>query len=331
VRIIYLKARRIHATTGTAAEMFHATAVSGGVHTVVLAHDSPSTEKIFSIYQRFWEDYRPLGGLLQLRRAGALQDRLYFACGDDERSSFIQVHTAGNTNFGRSFRITNLHLSEFPYYRDPAGILASAMSAVPKSADTMVVIEGTAKTIGDDFHHLWQEASDPACGSAWQALFMGWHEHPANSMRLPVSREQFANTLDRDERELMERFDLTLEQLAWRRYTLQTDFRGDLQAFQREHPATPEQAFTAASRNRFSIPDIERMPIERKATVGELVWQEVGTDKKPLFVPGERGPLSIYRWPKKAACTLVAPILPAERTPTVGAGRRIRIGRWPKS
>ena len=80
------------------------------------------------------------------------------------------------------------------------------MSAVPKTADTMVVIEGTAKTIGDDFHHIWQEASDPACGSSWQALFMGWWEHPDNIMPLPVSREQFANTLSRDDRELMERF-----------------------------------------------------------------------------------------------------------------------------
>ena len=39
------------------------------------------------------------------------------------------------------------------------------MSAVPKTADTTVIIEGTSKTIGDDFYHIWQEANDPACGS----------------------------------------------------------------------------------------------------------------------------------------------------------------------
>jgi hypothetical protein len=52
VRIIYLKSRRIQATTGTAAEFYRATAFSAGVHTVVLAHDAPSSEKIFSIYRR---------------------------------------------------------------------------------------------------------------------------------------------------------------------------------------------------------------------------------------------------------------------------------------
>ena len=53
VRAIYLKSWRIQATTGTAAEFFHATAFSPGVHTVVLAHDGPATEKIFTIHRRF--------------------------------------------------------------------------------------------------------------------------------------------------------------------------------------------------------------------------------------------------------------------------------------
>ena len=46
------------------------------------------------------------------------------------------------------------------------------MSAVPKTADILVVIEGTAKTIGDEFHHIWQEASDGAGGSEWLGLFL---------------------------------------------------------------------------------------------------------------------------------------------------------------
>jgi hypothetical protein len=53
VRRTSLKSWRIQATTGTAAEFFHATAFSPGVHTVVLAHDGPATEKIFTIHRRF--------------------------------------------------------------------------------------------------------------------------------------------------------------------------------------------------------------------------------------------------------------------------------------
>lgn len=125
-RIIYLRSRRLQATDGTAAEFFHSTAFTPGVHTVVLAHDGPATDKIYTSYRRFAELYRPLGGVLQLLGARALSDRIYFAYGGDPRSSYIQVHTAGNINFGRASRITNLHLSEFPYYPNAAAIRAAA-------------------------------------------------------------------------------------------------------------------------------------------------------------------------------------------------------------
>ena len=55
-----------------------------------------------------------------------LQDRIYFTYGDDPQFSYIQVHTAGNINFGHASRITNLHLSEFPYYPNAAAIRAAA-------------------------------------------------------------------------------------------------------------------------------------------------------------------------------------------------------------
>jgi len=298
-RIIYLKSRRIQATTGTAAEFYHTTAFKPGVHTIVLAHDAPSSEKIFGIYKRFHTSYQPFAGTIALPPSRVLSDRIYFEFGDQPESSYIHVHTAGNVNFGRSQRITNLHFSEFPYYPDSAATRAAAMSAVPKTPDTTVVIEGTAKTIGDDFHRIWQEAVDPSRECEWLGLFMGWWEHPGNRMPLSVSLEQFANTLTIEERGLMGQFHLNYEQLAWRRYTIRSDFRGDMQSFQREHPATPEEAFTAASRNRFSIPHIQRMPIQRNCTVGELQIDELGDEKRTIFLPGDTGALRIYKMPER--------------------------------
>src|ERR1017187_10434505 len=98
----------------------------------------------------------------------------------------------------------------------------------------------------------------------------------------------------------MDQFHLSYEQLAWRRFVIRADFRGDLQAFQREHPATPEQAFTAAARNRFSIPDIQRMPIQRQARVGELGMETVGIEERIVFRPGGTRGLRIYRMPEKS-------------------------------
>ena len=298
VRIIYLKSRRIMATTGTAAEFFHDTAFRAGVHTLVLAHEDESTRYIFGMYKRFHAMYKPFAGVIKLPPSQPLADRINYQYGGDKESSFIHVHTAGSFTFGRGFRVTNVHFSEFPYYPRPRETLAAVLSAMPKLPDTCAVIEGTARTIGDEFHKIWQTAIDPASESEWLGLFMGWWEHPLNRME-PVSVEKFANSLTREERELQGRWNLDLKQLAWRRFTLHNDFAGDLTRFTREHPATPEDAFTAASRNRFSVPHIQRMPIQREPMTGELQQEVVGVEKRIVFLPGDRGALRIWKRPEK--------------------------------
>ena len=307
VRIIYLKSRRIQATTGTAAEFFHQTAFQAGVHTVVLAHDAVSTENIFRIYDRFHSKYKAFAGAIRLPASRVLADRIYYEYGDDPESSFIQIHTAGNVDFGRSFRITNVHFSEFPYYDHPGATLTAVMSAVPKLPETCAVIEGTAKTIGDDFHKAWQQAMDPASASEWLGLFMGWWEHPSNRMPLVVPADKFQGSLSREEVELMGRYGLGLEQMAWRRWTIANDCLGDMQRFRREHPATPEEAFMASSRNRFSIPHIQRMPIQREPACGELALEDVGQEKRMVFLPNQQGTgaVRIWRRPEKGRLYVV--------------------------
>jgi hypothetical protein len=299
VRLIYLKSRRIQATTGTAAHFFQQTAFSAGVHTAVIAHDEVSTENIFKIYKRFYERYRPFAGLIRMGPSeGPSAERIDFEYAGDPESSFIQIKTAGSINFGRSYRLTNVHFSEFPYYAKPADLLASVMSAVPKTPDTTAVIEGTAKTIGDTFHKMWQEAMDPASASEWLGLFLGWWEHPSNRMQV-WDIEKFSNSLSKEERDLRDQFRLDFHQLAWRRWTIANDFAGDVVRFRREHPATPEDAFTASSRNRFSVPHIQRAPIQRTPLVGELVEDPIGVEKRLVFLPSEHGALRIWKMPER--------------------------------
>jgi len=299
VRLIYLKSRRIQATTGAAAQFFQSTAFTAGVHTAVIAHDATSTDNIFRIYKRFHERYKPFAGKIALPPSVPLTDRINYEYAGDPESSWIQVKTAGSLNFGRSFRLTNVHFSEFPYYDRPLDTLTAVMSAVPKLPETCAVIEGTAKTIGDTFHKMWQDAMDPASESDWLGLFMGWWEHPDNRMRLTVAPDKFQDVLSKEEWELKARFNLSLEQLAWRRWTIINDCARDETRFKREHPATPEEAFTASSRNRFSVPHIQRMPIQRDPMVGELRIDETDEEKRLVFHPGQHGALRVWKRPEK--------------------------------
>ncbi len=299
IRIIYLKSRRIRATTGTAAHFFQSTTQKAGVHTMVFAQDKPSVDNIFTIYDRFHRTYRPFGNLIRLPRSRPFADRINYEFGGDPESSWIHIHTAGNLSFGRGFRLTNVHFSEYPYYEDPRATRTAVMATVPKTADTCVIVEGTARAIGDDFQELWQLATDSGRESEWVGLFMGWHEHPANRIPLSVPADRFQESLSADEREIMRRLGLSLEQMNWRRWCVVNDFNGDMSGFRREHPSTPEEAFTAGSRNRFSIPHVQRMPIVREAMVGELVLEDVGQEKRAVFRSGEAGALRIYRLPEK--------------------------------
>jgi hypothetical protein len=299
VRVIFLKARRVHATTGTAARFFHDTAFAAGIHTAVLAHDDRSAQNIFGIYKRFHAHYRPFAGAIGLPPSRLLAERLEYEYGGDPESSFIQVSTAGSRGFGRSFRLTNVHFSEFPYYPHPAETLSGVMAAVPKLPETTAVIEGTAKTIGDLFHTMWQAAMDSSSDSEWLGVFMGWWEHASNRLPLVIPPDRFQNSLSREERELMERYNLQLEQLAWRRYVIANDFLGDEIRFRREHPATPEEAFTASSRNRFSVPHIQAFPIQRDPVAGELHADQVGVETRLVFQAGDRGALRVWRRPER--------------------------------
>lgn len=79
----------------------------------------------------------------------------------------------------------------------------------------------------------------------------------------------------------------------------ENDFGGDTVRFKREHPANPEEAFTASSRNRFSVPHIMRMPIQRDPVAGELQAETVGVENRLVFMPGEHGAVRVWKRPEK--------------------------------
>jgi hypothetical protein len=273
-----------------------------------MAHTDDSVKEIFPIYKRFHDNYLPFGLTEQEPPPGeedfsivmppskALADSIYWEHNGDPESSYIKIHTAGAENFGRGTRFTNVHFSEFPYYPKPAATMAAVMSALPALPDTTAVIEGTAKNIGDLFQKMCYEALERR--GEWVFLFMGWWEHPLNRMPLTVAADRFAGSLTREERELQGRFNLDLLQLCWRRWKISAEFGGDLTGFKREHPATAEEAFTASSRNRFSIPHVQAMRADTNFLAGELSYNELGDERRLVFLPGEHGALRVWTNPR---------------------------------
>jgi hypothetical protein len=309
VRIVALKARQVWVSVGTAAEFFHECAFLPGQRGLVVAHEADASRNIFGYYQRFQEDFRPFRGVIATLPVLRNNDYLLAWQG----GGYIKVATANNLKTGRSFSLRFLHLSEFAFWRDAKQLMTGLMQSVPSDPDTMVVIESTANGMGNEFHRICLEAMDPTVESDWAFLFFGWWEHPeyvldprALGFGDPAEFERDIGKHEKarwgNETELRSQYGLTLAQLAWRRWSIQNNCGGSVEVFHQEFPSHPDEAFLASGRPRFSLAHLNKMPAAKReaadaGSVGEL--SEFYNGPKPVlaFLPGEGGPLVVYKKP----------------------------------
>lgn len=296
VRIIVLKARQVMISAGTAAQFFHKVPFNPGTRALIVAHEGKASKNIFGYYKQLHDNYRPFGGLVELPeldRDAAGAGVLTYKGG-----SAIEVSTANNVKTGRSASLRYLHLSEYAFWRDARTLMTGLMQTVPDDPDTVVVIESTANGVGGDFYTRWKEANDPTVESDWVPLFFAWWEHPAYQRPIadPVS---FQQSLTAEEKELRQKYKLTLEQLHWRRWCIRNNCSGLLDQFKQEYPACPEEAFLFSGRPRFSHTHLQRMPVRQDGLVGELVEESYGPKTSINFLVNEdrRGACVAYKRP----------------------------------
>lgn len=297
VRIIVLKARQVMISAGTAAQFFNVVPFTAGTRALIVAHESKASKNIFGYYKQLHDNYTPFRDVVRLppldRDAGAAGVLAYAG------GSVIEVSTANNVKTGRSASLRFLHLSEYAFWRDAVTLMTGLMQTVPDDPDTCVIIESTANGQGGDFHKKWKEACDPTSGSEWEPLFFAWWEHPG--YQRPVEdKHAFQQSLTREERELSHRFQLTLEQIHWRRWCIKNNCNGSTDQFRQEYPAHPEEAFLHSGRPRFSTTHIERMPVKQDGLVGELVEESFGPKTSINFLVNEdrRGAVVVYKRPQ---------------------------------
>lgn len=295
VRVVVLKARQVSFSVGVASEFFRRVPFTPGQHCFVVSEDYPGTKNLFEYYQQFQKSYRGARGFPLPALVKDNEERLEWS-----NSSYIQVKTAGSVQVGRSFSIRYLHLSEFAVWPDPAATMTALMQVVPKDPGTMVVVESTANGVGGEFYDLWKQATDPRGGSEWVAVFFGWWEHPEYADPFVDDREKiaFERDLTTDEKALRQRFNLTLEQLKWRRWCIANNCKGDEKRFQQEYPADPDEAFLTSGRPRFDVRSIARQPSFREPILGGLEEVAVGTRRSVQFFARENGEMSLFKRPR---------------------------------
>lgn len=292
IRIIILKARQMGFSTETEAIIFKNVVTHHNYNAGIVAHKKDSTTNLFDMSKRMLE-YLPEDIRPEQKKSNAKE--LVFnndqGTGLDSR---IKCMTAGGKGIGRSDTFTALHLSELAFWEgDKKATMTGLLQAVPNTPDSMIIIESTANGY-EYFKEMWDRAV--AGKSDFYPLFIGWNELKEYSM--PYT----GFDLTQEERELKEQYNLTLEQLTWRRWCIQNNCSGDINQFKQEYPICPEEAFLSTGNCYFNKENI----INRINTAPEPLVRGKFTCyydgiriRNQKFLEQEEGSIKIYEYPEK--------------------------------
>ena len=296
VRLIILKARQLGFSTLTEGLIFHACATRRNVNALIVAHREDATANLFRMSKLFYDELpAPVKPMLRASNA----QELVFENPSKLRSerearpglrSRIRCATAGGRGIGRSDTLQCVHLSEYAFWPDgadgKASTLAGILQAVPSLPGTMVVIESTANGF-EDFKERWDAAV--AGENDFEPVFFAWFENPEYSMPVVPGTEWTP-----EERDLKAAYQLTDEQLQWRRWCIANNCGGSLDMFRQEYPASPGEAFlhsgTGVFDNEQIVLRLERLP--EPAGRGEFTdgeWTESETGAITLYELPEEG------------------------------------------
>lgn len=315
-RVIILKARQLGISTDTEAIQFALSMLVDNFRGHIISHESKSNEHLLGMTQRFFDTY-------PFRRFYTQTNKAANKVAWDPTNSRIGISTAKNLGSGRSLTVHFLHGSEVAFWPNADVLMSGLGQSIPKGAFSFVVLESTANGIGNWFCTTWDDAV--ANRNDYTPMFFPWQTHPEYTGRHIGLPPVDPITLDDHERELQTMFrscrlgaeniavlarsmttdeldairgpmtdDEILSRLAWRRYIIRNDLRGNSDLFLQEYPHTPSVAFLSTGRNIFPLSTLEPIYRPQIPLMGELV-SSAGT-LRFHEVPG--GALRVYSPPR---------------------------------
>ena len=295
IRIIVLKARQIGFSTLTEGIIFKNTATKFNVNSGIITHKEEATTNLFNMSKRMYDNL-PENMKPSLKRSNAKE--LIFD--NDEGTglkSKIKCMTAGSSGVGRSDTFNYLHISELAFWGKNAKETSIGLfQAVPNLPNTMIVIESTANGF-EYFKELWDMAVNGE--SDFVPVFVGWNE--LDDYKMPYTGFELTDY----EKNLQKIYDLSLEQLSWRRWCIKNNCGGDEQQFKQEYPINPQEAFISSGNCIFDkeivINRIQELPKPLKIGYFEYQYDDTMPSGKKIsdirWINDKNGYIEIYETP----------------------------------
>lgn len=254
VRLCLLKHRQPGGSTWSAGRAYQLIALTPHTHAMVFAHDDPTSGHILNIVRRFYDNtppkykprlyQRPPGGLVFVDPSSPVDQPR-----ERKLGSSIYCQTAKTALSGTGHTLQFVQLSECAKYPYPGTLWSSLTPAIPDVPGTSVILESTAYHAGDWFRQRYERARDDADWQ-YQALFTPWFLSEEYAIALRKG-EKLNFTLD--EKQRIQKYNLTPEQIKWYRSKLK-DFGDDdvaAEMMKQEYPENDEEAWIDLSAGVF--------------------------------------------------------------------------------
>lgn len=207
------------------------------IRCVIISHEDKATQRLFERVRYFLESMKKTwpGELPYTLKYNTKTELV-----NTVKNSTFYIGTAGARAFGRGDDIHNLHISELAFYPDQENIMLGLTNAV--TASGRIIVETTANGLGDYFYKMFVKAREGS--SPYRFHFIPWFELKEYVMPILTVFEP----LIQEEQDLMNRYRLSREQIAWRRWKI-NEMGGDWKdssswdKFNQEFPDTAENAF----------------------------------------------------------------------------------------
>lgn len=230
VRALVVKGRQSGISTYVAARFYHKTSTNKALSTFILSHESSTTDKLFKIV-KLYNESNPVAP--ETRRSNAKE--LDFA----GLNSQYYVGTAGSGEVGRGGTVQLFHGSEVAMWKNTDDIETGLMESIPDMDGTEVVLESTAKGMGNYFHRMVVDALKGE--NDYEVVFLPWYwqdEYEQDASEFTPNEDDI-DYADLHLQEFDE--DKTLRKLAWRRNKISN--LGSDWKFKQEYPADVHEAF----------------------------------------------------------------------------------------
>lgn len=235
---IILKARQ-EGISSLVAAMFAVDFITiENIRCVIISHEDKATQRLFDRVRYFLDSMKQtFPGELPYKLDRSSTHELY----NKTKNSYYYIGTAGARAFGHGETINDLHVSELSRWPEQEKMMIGLLQAVPK--DGRIIIETTANGYGDYFNKMWTQNKETQY--PFHTHFLPWFKLP--EYVLPTGGITTQELID-DEKELINLYGLTLEQIAWRRWKI-NQMGGDWKdpktwdTFKEQFPSTAEEAF----------------------------------------------------------------------------------------